>query len=195
MGSSSGSSNVTLTGVLSNNANKSLLQGYMEPRAVRNSICAITSHSDFKTNTKYRTGSADFLTELPPNGQLDHMTLDEEAYTNAVKTYGRMLTLTRTMIINDDLGAFIGLASAMGRRASASLERAVFETLLADAGSNFVTAATVAANGHLPNQVASAAANALSTTSLKTAETLFMRQVDKFGNPIMIEPGVILIPE
>ena len=193
MASSSGSSSVTLTGVLSNNANKALLEGYMTPVAIRNQVCAVTSHSDFKTNSKYRVGSAEFLAELPPNGQLDHMTLDEEAYTNAVKTYGRMLTLTRTMIINDDLGAFTGIASSMGRRASQSLERFVFETLLSNLAI-FVHDADVPTNGHLPNEVASAAANALSTTSLKTAETLFRRQVDKFGNPIMVDPGVILCP-
>lgn len=189
----SGFSSISLSGTLSNLANKSLLAGYRQPRTVRDRFCRQVSNSDFKQSSKYRVTMANFLSEVPASGEIEHTELTEDTYTNQLKTYARMIGLTRQMIINDDLNAFAQLATLMGQNASKTLERAVMTLLLANTGTFFNSSATVAANNHLPNAL-TGAGSALAPASLEDAETLFLEQVDREGSPIMIEPSFILVP-
>lgn len=61
---------------------------------------------------------------MGPDGELKHATLSEGSYTNRIDTYGRMLSLTRQMMINDDLGAFLQLPRIIGRMSALKREEA-----------------------------------------------------------------------
>lgn len=111
-------STVSLPGVFSNVANKSLLLGYLESDQNWRRISTVKSTSDFKTVTAYRLLDNMEYAPLQQDGTIKHGTLGEGSYTRSVDTYARMFSLTRKDIINDDLGAFDDLRTLLGRGAA-----------------------------------------------------------------------------
>lgn len=77
--------------------------------------------------------------KVGPDGELKHAQLSEESYSNQIDTYGKIISLTRRMIINDDLSAFLQIPRILGRESALAVESAVF-TLLLSNPSNFFNA-------------------------------------------------------
>jgi phage major head subunit gpT-like protein len=107
-------SNISLPGILSNVANKELLTGYMEEDQTWREVAQIKPVNDFKQVTSYRLLDDMEYEELAPDGRIAHGKLGEESYTRQAKTYAKMFGLSRTNIINDDLGAFDDLRRRLG---------------------------------------------------------------------------------
>lgn len=114
----SGSSTLSLPGILGAVANKSLLAGYMEVDQTWREVAVIKSVQNFHTHTSYRLLDNVEYQELGENGQIKHGSLSEESYTRSADTYALMMALTRKQIINDDLSAFDELRERMGRGSS-----------------------------------------------------------------------------
>jgi phage major head subunit gpT-like protein len=180
-----GFSTISLSGILSNVANKALLEAYSAVESVAVRICAQADVNDFKQVTRYRMTGQGTFEKVGPDGELKHAQLTEEAYTNQIDTYGKIIALTRQMIINDDLGAFLQIPRILGRQSALAVESAVFTLLLSNPGAFFS-----AGNKNF----FSGATSVLQITSLTTAEQLFMDQVDKDGKPILISPAILLVP-
>ena len=132
----SGPSTVSVSGILSNVANKLLLQSFMASAVVGPKFCRIGSDlSNFKAAKRYRMTGAGAFDELAPGGEIKHGSLVESEYDQKLSTFAKMLSLDRTQLINDDLGAFAAIPGIFGRKASIKLEKTIFETLLGNAGS------------------------------------------------------------
>ena len=110
-----GFSTVDIGGILSNVANKFLLEGFFSVERTWRNICASRNVSDFKTVTSYRLIGTDQYEQVAPGGELKHGTLGNEIYTNKADTYGLMLSVDRRDIINDDLGAITTVPRKLGR--------------------------------------------------------------------------------
>ena len=110
-----GFSTVDIGGILSNVANKFLLEGFFAVERTWRNICAVRNVSDFKTVTSYRLIGKDQYEQVPPGGELKHGTLGNETYSNKADTYGLMLSIDRRDIINDDLGAITTVPRKLGR--------------------------------------------------------------------------------
>ncbi|MEQ9616657.1 MAG: Mu-like prophage major head subunit gpT family protein [Phycisphaerales bacterium] len=180
-----GFSTISLTGILSNVANKTMLAAYQAVPSVASSIAAETDVSDFKEVTRYRLTGVGLFEKVGPDGELKSAELSEEAFTSKVETYGRMITLTRQMIINDDLGAFLQIPRLIGRMSALKREEALFELLLSNPGSFF---------GAGNNNFLSGAQTALSIDGLTDAEQLFLDQTDSEGKPILLSAKTLLVP-
>ncbi len=135
-------STLSLPGILSNVANKEILQGYMEEDAVWREIAQTKSVSDFKTVTSYRMLDDMEYEKLGPGGLIKHGTLSEESFTRSVDTYAKMFSLTRQDIINDDLGAFDDLRQRVGGGGAIKLNDLFWTTFLANLATIFTTART-----------------------------------------------------
>jgi len=114
----SGFSATTLPNILGAVANKMILAGYMESENSWRELAEIKPVSNFYTQNHYRMLDSLEYEEVGSGGELHLGTLGEETYTSQAKTYGKMLGITRTQIINDDLGAFGDLRSRLGRGAA-----------------------------------------------------------------------------
>lgn len=147
-------------------------------------IAATRSVRDFKAVTSYRLTGAFEYEEVGPTGELKHGAVDEETFTNQAKTYGRMFSITRTDLINDDLGALTVVPRKIGRGGALKLNK-VFWTAFLNNGSFFTT-------GHGNYQAG--ADTALSVDGLTAAELLFLEQKDAEGSPLGIVPAVLLVP-
>lgn len=182
---SSGFTTISLSGILSNVANKTMLTAYTAVESVVGTFCAETDVGDFKEVTRYRLTGTGVFEKVGPDGELKHAGLSEQAYSNKVETYGKMFALNRQMIINDDLGAFLQIPRIIGRMSALKREEAVFELLLANPA-NFFSVGN-------KNFISGAATN-LSIDSLTQVEQAFLDQTDADGKPILLTPSVLLVP-
>jgi len=105
----------SVPGILSNVGNKSLLAGWVDGDQSWQKVAQVKPVSDFKQATSYRMLDDLEYEEVGPGGELVHGELSEGSYTRQAKTYGKMVAITRTHIINDDLGAFDDLRVRIGR--------------------------------------------------------------------------------
>jgi hypothetical protein len=71
---------------------------------------------------------------VPQDGELKHLQLVEESYSQQVETYGRIVALTRQMLVNDDLDALTQIPRIMGRSSALTIQNAVYELLLSNPG-------------------------------------------------------------
>lgn len=177
-------SSYAISGILSNTANKFLLDGFNAVDASWRRVSATRPVNDFKQVTAYRLNGDFQYDEVAPNGELKHGTTSETSYTNQAKTYGKMFAVTRQDIVNDDLGALSQLPFRIGRGAALKLND-VFWTAFLDNASFFT-----AGNG----SQFSGATSALSVDSLSTAEQKMLEQTDVDGKPLGIAPSLLLVP-
>ncbi len=129
----------SVSGILSNVANKEILDGYMDDDQSWREIARIRSVSDFKQATSYRMLDNMEYEELGPGGSISHGKTGEESYTRQAKTYARMYTIERTQIINDDMGAFDDVRERLGLGAAQKLNK-VFWTAFVNNSTFFTTA-------------------------------------------------------
>jgi len=175
-------STMSLPGILSNVANKFLLDSFNAVESVWRRIAAIRSVSDFKTVTSYRmTGTLEYE-QVGPDGEIKHGKVDEESFTNKADTYGKMLSITRTDIINDDLGALTSVPAKLGRGGALKLND-VFWTAFLNNSAFFKSA----------NKNVSTS-SALSIAGLTKAIVVFRKQTDSDGKPLGITPEILLVP-
>lgn len=86
-------SNIDIGGILSNVANKFLLEGFFSVERTWRNICAVRNVSDFKTVTSYRLVGKDQYELVAPGGELKQGTLGNESYTNRADTYPRHIQI------------------------------------------------------------------------------------------------------
>ena len=183
-GIEAGMTTIDVGGILSNVANKFLLEGFFSVERVWRSICAVRNVSDFKTVTSYRLVGKDQYEQVAPGGELKQGTLGEETYTNKADTYGLLLSIDRRDIINDDLGAITTVPRKLGRGSGLKIND-VFWTA-------FMNNAAFFAVGN--KNFISGADTALGIDGLTKGEVTFMDLVDSDGKPTGVMPSILLVP-
>ena len=177
-------STIDIGGILSNVANKFLLEGFFSVERTWRNLCAVRNVSDFKTVTSYRLIGKDQYEQVAPGGELKHGTLGEQAYTNKADTYGLLLSIDRRDIINDDLGAITTVPRKLGRGSGLKIND-IFWAI-------FMNNAAFFAAGN--NNFLSGADTALSIEGLNKAEIAFLNQTDPDGKPLGAMPAIVLVP-
>lgn len=183
-------SSVSLPGILSNVANKKLLQSYQAQPVIATKLCTTGDLNDFKENERFRLTDVGDLLPIAPDGEIKEGGLVEEPAKNQLDTYGKKFCLTRKMIINDDLGAFMKVPTAMGNRAARLIDQLFFSRLLANPAQ--ADGKALFSGGH--RNLLSGASSALSAEALKKAIQIFLDQTDADGQPINVEPRILLVP-
>ena len=183
-------STVSLPGILSNVANKKLMQAYEAQPIIATKLCTTGDLTDFKENDRFRLTDIGDLKPVGADGEIKDGALSEESAKNQLETYAKKFCLTRKMIINDDLGAFLKVPTAMGNRAARLVDQLFFKRLLQNPTG--VDGKALFCRDH--KNLLSGANSTLSADSLKKAIQLFTDQVDSDGQPINVEPSILLVP-
>ena len=183
-------STVSLPGILSNVANKKLMQAYEAQPIIATKLCTTGDLTDFKENQRFRLTDIGDLKPVGADGEIKDGALSEESAKNQLETYAKKFCLTRKMIINDDLGAFLKVPTAMGNRAARLVDQLFFKRLMANP--TCVDGKPLFGRDH--KNLLSGANSALSADSLKKAIQTFTDQVDSDGQPINVEPSILLVP-
>lgn len=181
---------VSLPGILSSVANKKLLQSYEAQPVIAAKLCSTGDLNDFKETERFRLTDVGELLPVAPDGEIKEGGIVEESAKNQLETYGKKFCLTRKMIINDDLGAFMKVPAAMGNRAARLIDQLFFSRLLANPKQ--ADGKDLFSKDH--RNFLDDAKSALSADSLARAVRLFLDQVDADGQPVNVEPRYLLVP-
>ncbi len=115
--------------ILENNARKAMLRGYEEAEEVFSRFTRTGNLSDFKTHKRVGMGVFDTLEEVKEGGEFKHGTIGERGEPITLATYGKLFSISRQAIINDDLSAFTDIPRKMGRAAARTVGDLVFAIL------------------------------------------------------------------
>ena len=86
--------------------NKTMLKGYREQPTVFQQLVSKGSNKDFKPTHKYRLGLDGKPELMPPeSGEFKYQEMADESVSTAIQTYGKAISFTREIFINDDMGA------------------------------------------------------------------------------------------
>ena len=178
-------STLSLPGILNNVANKKLLKSFQAQPVIATRLCSEGELNDFKESERYRLTDVGDLEPVAPDGELKHGGLAEDKATNQLGTFGKIFALTRQMIYNDDLGAFLKVPEGMGARAARKIDQLFFLRLLSNPNNLFSTA-----HGNYKEGVDTA----LSAEALALAVQLFMDQTDADEQPINVGARFLVVP-
>jgi len=173
----------SISGILSATVNKFLLAGFNGVESSWRSISSVRSVNDFKALTSYRLNGGMKFEKVAPGGELKNAAVSDESRTISAETYGIMTSVTRNDLINDDLGALTAVPQRIGRGGALKLND-VFWASFQDDSAFFTTG-----RGNKKTT-----AGALSLSNLKAIATLFRKLKDPDGNPVAVEPRVLLVP-
>lgn len=184
-------STVSLPNILGNVANKQILAGYMEADQTWREIATIRPVSNFYTQNHYRMLDSLEYEEVSSGGELKHGTLGEETYTSQAKTYGKMLGITRTQIINDDLGAFADIRERLGRGAAKKFSN-VFWAAFMNNSTFFTSALTNYISGSTTNLGSDGVGLGLAVTAFRQMTSPTADGLKRVGQDL--NPTKILVP-
>lgn len=94
--------------------NKTLRQAYEAYPRTFSLFCRQVLATDFKAMHRVQLGEAPQLLEVGESGEFKRGTLGESKESYKVKTYGRVVAITRQTLINDDLDAFTRIPAMYG---------------------------------------------------------------------------------
>lgn len=88
--------------------NKTMLKGYKEQPTVFQQLVSKGSNKDFKPTHRYRLGLDGKPELMPPeSGEFKYQEMADESVSTAIQTYGKAISFTREIFINDDMGAVV----------------------------------------------------------------------------------------
>ncbi len=121
------------TNVLENSARKQLQARYEYANPTYRMWTKKSTTPDFKTMSRPRLGEVPQFLTVPEGAQITLGTMSDSKETYGLATYGRGVSFTRQMLINDDLNAFNDLIGAFGVQAARLENKTVYAILTANA--------------------------------------------------------------
>lgn len=119
----------TFPAIMSNLANKSVMVGFNEAETTFQIWAGKGSNRDFKEAARAALSEAGNLELVPEGGQFPQDVFGEASARTKVATYGKIFSLTRQAIINDDLGLFSKIATKYGSAAKRLVNKMVYAQL------------------------------------------------------------------
>lgn len=180
--------------LLENTMNKALQTAYAKAAFTWNRFCATGSVSDFRASNRYRTGSFGALDAINELGEFINKSIpDGEKGSITAATKGNIINLSRQAIINDDMGAFVGLSAMLGRAAARTVEADVYALLALNAGLGPVMAdgATLFHANH--GNITVGAALSMAAIDLDRVAMASQQDVSK-NDYLDLRPAVLLLP-
>jgi hypothetical protein len=173
--------------LLGNAAGRVLLAAFDEAPAVLKQVARLNNLPNFKDRTVLRLpGGAPSLEKVNEHGEFKHGAMAEEANAWRLYTYGRIVSLSRQALVNDDLSAFAGMLTEFGRaaarRESDELVSMLIGTPLVDDVALF----------HADRS--SLITTALGATGLSNAVKALRLQKETGGGFIIQEPAYLVVP-
>lgn len=176
--------------VLSAVTNKTLRQAYdVYPRTFV-PFCRQVLATDFKAMNRVQLGEAPQLLKVSESGEFKRGTIAESKESYRIETYGRVVGVTRQVLINDDLDAFTRIPAMYGT-AIATLESDVVWAI--------ITVNAAMADGvalfHATHKNLAGTGAALSVTSVGEGRAAMAKQTGLDKKTILnVRPAYLVVP-
>lgn len=176
------------TNLLANVAEKSMLKGYDEAEETFQLWTSEGTLSDFKAVKRVDIGTFPVLDQVAEGAEYKYGTVGDRGETVQLATYGKMFSITRQAIINDDLAAFTKIPQRMGRAAIRTVGNLVYAVLTGNPNMSDGNALFHASHSNLLT------AAAISTASIDAMRVAMAKQSDGIANALNIRLGYLLVP-
>lgn len=180
----------TFPAIMSNLANKSVMVGFNEAETTYQIWAGKGSNRDFKEAARVALSEAGNLELVPEGGQFQQDFLGEASARTKVATYGKLFSLTRQAIINDDLGLFSKIATKYGSAAKRLVNKMVYAQLTGNVKMQDGVALFDTKHGNVAGT-----GEALSVKAIAKAITAMRRQKGITGDATLnITPKYLVVP-
>lgn len=180
----------TFPAIMSNLANKSVMVGFNEAETTYQIWAGKGSNRDFKEAARVALSEAGTLELVPEGGQFKQDSFGEASARTKVATYGKLFSLTRQAIINDDLGLFSKIATKYGSAAKRLVNKMVYAQLTGNVKMQDDVALFNAKHGNVAGT-----GEALSVKAIAKAITAMRRQKGIQGEATLnITPKYLVVP-
>lgn len=180
----------TFPAIMSNLANKSVMVGFNEAETTYQIWAGKGSNRDFKEAARVALSEAGTLELVPEGAQFKQDSFGEASARTKVATYGKLFSLTRQAIINDDLGLFSKIATKYGSAAKRLVNKMVYAQLTGNVKMQDNVALFDSKHGNV-----AATGEALSVKAIAKAITAMRRQKGITGEATLnITPKYLVVP-
>lgn len=180
----------TFPAIMSNLANKSVMVGFNEAETTYQIWAGKGSNRDFKEAARVALSEAGTLELVPEGGQFKQDSFGEASARTKVATYGKLFSLTRQAIINDDLGMFSKIATKYGSAAKRLVNKMVYAQLTGNVKMQDNVALFDSKHGNVAGT-----GEALSVKAIAKAITAMRRQKGITGEATLnITPKYLVVP-
>jgi hypothetical protein len=176
--------------ILSAVTNKTLRQAYDAYPRTFTAFCRQVLATDFKAMNRVQIGEAPQLLKVNESGEFKRGTIAESKESYRIETYGRVVGITRQVLINDDLDAFTRIPAMYGT-AIATLESDVVWAI--------VTANAAMADGvalfHATHKNLAGSGAALGVTTVGDGRAAMAKQTGLDKKTVLnIRPSFLIVP-
>lgn len=155
-------------------------------------FCRQVTAMDFRDMYRIQVGEVGDLSKVNEHGEYTRTTLSEGKEKYRIATYGKVIGITRQLLINDDLGVFSNLASKFGNAVARLESKTVWDLIINN---------VVMMDGHAlfsaahNNIAAGAAVSAISAEAINAGRVVMAKHKDIDGRDILdISPSFLLYP-
>lgn len=121
--------------LLENVLHRVLVGAYNLQQFTWSRFCATGTLSDYRPHSRYHLSSFSDLKPVNEAGEYENGVLgDGEVETIKGARKGRILQITPEVLVNDDLGAFVRITTALGQAAGRTIEKDVYDVLKQNGG-------------------------------------------------------------
>lgn len=179
--------------IVDNVANKRLLDAYEQEAKTHKAVAKVTQNSDFKPAARVRLGDAPRLKKVLESGEITRGSMGEGRESIRLATYARIVSLSRQLLIDDDLSAFDGLVTAMGERAAENEADLVWAIIQDNANmSDGVALFHTASHGNLISNVLNTAGLAAGRKAMRLQRGI--GDGGDAGTRLNLRPRVLAVP-
>lgn len=179
--------------IMGDTVDRALRAGYQAAPSALKTVARKSTARDFRRKTKLQISEAPTLEKVNEAGEFKFGALHDAKESYAIATFGKIIAVTRQLLVNDDVGAFTDMSQKWGE-AAADFEAQQLVDLL-EAGSG---AGPVMDDGktlfHADHGNIAASGATINVTSLAEARLKMRKQKGLAGRPINVRPRFLVVP-
>nr|DAS49239.1 MAG TPA: major capsid protein [Bacteriophage sp.] len=169
-------------------AHKSLLKGWETAAENFEQFTSRGTLTDFRAAKRVGLGDFGYLPQVGEGEEYTYGTIGDEGASVALATYGKLFSITRQAILNDDMHLLTKIPEKMGQAARATIAKLVFALLTGNAKAQDGKALFDASH---KNTITNAV---LDIANIDKGIQLMNGFVNASGEPLEIEPEFMLLP-
>jgi len=182
--------------ILGDTVGRTLRASYQAAPSGLKAVGRRTTARDFRAKHRLQLSEAPRLESVGEGGEFRHGSLVDASETYRVATFGKIISISRQALINDDVGAFSDIARRMGQAALATEAALLVDLLEANSGAGPTMADDKALfhadHGNLEPAGAGRAEPGI--INLAAARLAMRKQVGLSGELIAITPKYLIVP-
>lgn len=179
--------------IMGDTVDRALRAGYQAAPSALKAVARKSTARDFRRKTKLQISEAPTLEKVNEGGEFTYGALHDAKESYAIATFGKIIAVTRQLLVNDDVGAFTDMSAKWGEAAADFEAQQLVDLLEAGSGTG-----PVMDDGktlfHADHGNVAASGAAINVTSLSEARLKMRKQKGLAGRPINVRPRFLVVP-